>query len=64
MAGKQKLSRELRLATKGQLWVLNRSRKLALVDDAEPIGNSEADRAIKRSMAKDAIEEPGADADR
>lgn len=41
------------MATKGQLWVLNRAGRLKLVpEELDPIGNAEADRAIKRSMSE------------
>lgn len=54
MAGKRSVSRELRLATPRQLWALNRASKLKLVENEklEPVSNSRADAAIKRSMGK------------
>ncbi len=54
MSRKLKTPRHSRIATKGQLFVLNRAGRLKLVEDEDlpPIWNSEADAAIKRSMAQ------------
>jgi hypothetical protein len=59
MAGRKRVAPTIRLASKGQLWVLNRSGLLALraAPDLEVVSVAMADAAIKQSMGRSAKEE-------